>query len=59
MAAHGQILADEPIAVDTTQLKRAKNGRLVQSGVVHVECTFNNTRVVITDPQGNVLSWST
>ena len=29
------------------------------SGVVHVDSTFNNTRVVITDPQGNVLSWST
>ena len=54
-----QILADEPIAVDTTKVKRAKNGRLVLSGVVHVESTFNNTRVVITDPQGNVLSWST
>ena len=54
-----QILADEPIAVDTTKIKRAKNGRLVLSGVIHVESTFNNTRVVITDPQGNVLSWST
>jgi small subunit ribosomal protein S11 len=26
---------------------------------VHVEATFNNTRVVITDAQGNVLSWCT
>ena len=49
-----QILADEPIAVDTSKIKRAKNGRLVLSGVVHVESTVNNTRGVITDPQGNV-----
>ncbi|MBR6470469.1 MAG: 30S ribosomal protein S11 [Victivallales bacterium] len=47
------------MAVDTSKIKRAKNGRQVLSGVVHVESTFNNTRVVITDQQGNVLSWST
>ena len=34
-----QILADEPIAVDTSKIKRAKNGRLVLSGVVHVGST--------------------
>ena len=27
-------------------------------GVVHVQATFNNTIITITDPMGNVLSWS-
>lgn len=28
------------------------------SGVAHVQATFNNTIISITDPQGNVLAWS-
>ncbi len=32
--------------------------RSVPSGVVHVKSTFNNTVVTITDPAGNVISWS-
>ena len=27
-------------------------------GVAHIHSTFNNTIVTITDPQGNVVSWS-
>jgi small subunit ribosomal protein S11 len=27
------------------------------SGVAHVQATFNNTIISITDPQGNVISW--
>ncbi|MBN2309672.1 MAG: 30S ribosomal protein S11 [Candidatus Hydrogenedentes bacterium] len=30
----------------------------VTSGVAHVQATFNNTIVSITDSQGNVISWS-
>jgi small subunit ribosomal protein S11 len=30
----------------------------VQSGVVHVSATFNNTIVTITDVTGNTVSWS-
>ena len=41
------------------KVRKAKNARQVLSGVVHVDSTFNNTRVVISDVQGNVLSWST
>lgn len=32
--------------------------RTVPSGTVHVKATFNNTIVSITDPSGNVVSWS-
>jgi small subunit ribosomal protein S11 len=31
----------------------------VTSGVAHIQATFNNTVVTITDMQGNVLVWST
>lgn len=37
---------------------RKKQQRSVPSGVVHVKSTFNNTIVTITDPAGNVISWS-
>ena len=36
--------------------KREK--RVVQTGVVHIQATFNNTHVTVTDQQGNVVSWS-
>ena len=31
----------------------------VATGIVHVQSTFNNTIVTITDRQGNTLSWAT
>jgi small subunit ribosomal protein S11 len=31
----------------------------VPTGVAHIQSTFNNTIVTITDPAGNALSWST
>src|SRR3977135_3405477 len=30
----------------------------ITSGVAHVNATFNNTMVTITDAQGNAISWS-
>ena len=39
--------------------RRSKNQRQILSGIAHVSSTFNNTRVVITDLQGNVIAWST
>jgi len=36
--------------------KRVKKN--VASGIVHIRSTFNNTIVTVTDPTGNVLSWS-
>src|SRR5512136_1556461 len=32
--------------------------RLVPQGQVHIQSTFNNTIVTITDPQGNTLTWT-
>jgi small subunit ribosomal protein S11 len=38
-----------------TKKKEKKN---IPSGIVHIQSTFNNTIVSVTDPGGNVLSWS-
>ncbi|MBS0615049.1 MAG: 30S ribosomal protein S11 [Verrucomicrobia bacterium] len=37
---------------------RKKTARSVPMGVAHVLATFNNTIVSITDPSGQVISWS-
>ena len=37
---------------------KKKEKKLVPVGVVHVQASFNNTIITITDPMGNVLSWS-
>lgn len=39
--------------------KRKKSKKNIQSGIVHVQATFNNTLITICDTNGNVLSWST
>jgi len=31
----------------------------IMSGIAHVNSTFNNTIITITDAQGNAISWST
>jgi small subunit ribosomal protein S11 len=37
---------------------KKKERRIVPHGVAHVTATFNNTQVCITDPDGNVVCWS-
>ena len=37
---------------------RKKVKKFVENGVVNIRATFNNTIVSISDPDGNVLSWS-
>lgn len=45
------------MAKRTKTKKRVKKNIL--NGVVHIRSTFNNTIVSITDPNGNVIAWST
>jgi small subunit ribosomal protein S11 len=40
-------------------VKKKKVKRNVPSGVVHVQATFNNTIITITDVNGDVVSWAT
>ncbi len=37
---------------------RRKERKNIITGVAHINSTFNNTMVTITDPQGNAVSWS-
>jgi small subunit ribosomal protein S11 len=38
--------------------RRRRVRRSVPEGVAHIHATFNNTLVTITDPQGQVVAWS-
>ncbi len=46
------------MAKPKTKAKRKEKKNIV-SGVAHVNATFNNTIITITDAQGNVVAWST
>ena len=45
-------MAKEPARVKKRERKN------ITSGVAHVNASFNNTMVTITDAQGNTISWS-
>ncbi len=40
-------------------VRKKKVKKNIQSGIAHIQSTFNNTIVTITDVSGNVVSWST
>ncbi|MEM1131996.1 30S ribosomal protein S11 [Alterisphingorhabdus coralli] len=40
------------------QRVRKSDRKNISSGVAHVNASFNNTMVTITDAQGNAISWS-
>lgn len=37
---------------------RKKEKKNILSGIVHIQSTFNNTIITITDSAGNVIAWS-
>ena len=45
------------MAEDTKRVKR-RNKKNISSGVAHVNSTFNNTMITISDENGNTISWS-
>ena len=45
-------MAKEPVRVKKRERKN------IISGVAHVNASFNNTMITITDAQGNAISWS-
>ncbi|BDC48191.1 30S ribosomal protein S11 [Bryobacterales bacterium F-183] len=47
-------------AAKTTKKKsfKKKEKKHIASGIVHIQASFNNTIITITDQIGNVLSWS-
>ena len=42
----------------TYNARKRKNKKNVPVGVVHINSTFNNTIVTITDPEGNTICWA-
>lgn len=40
------------------QTRRRRERKNVEYGVAHIQSTFNNTLIVITDKTGNAISWS-
>ncbi|MCP5367364.1 MAG: 30S ribosomal protein S11 [Hyphomicrobiales bacterium] len=46
------------MAKATTQRPRRRERKNIASGVAHVSATFNNTKITITDAQGNAIAWS-
>ena len=41
-----------------TAVRRRRERKNIQSGAVHIQSTFNNTIVTITDVRGNAISWA-
>jgi small subunit ribosomal protein S11 len=38
--------------------RKKKEKKNILNGIAHIQSTFNNTIVTITDPMGNVVAWS-
>ena len=51
-------MAEAAPAKKATPKKSKKEKRHVVHGVAHVQATFNNTLITITDLEGNVVTWS-
>ena len=45
------------MAKEATRVRRRERKNIV-SGVAHVNASFNNTMITITDAQGNAIAWS-
>ncbi len=45
------------MARDKARIRRRER-KNITSGVAHVSATFNNTKIMITDAQGNAIAWS-
>ena len=46
------------MARQATARPRRRERKNITSGVAHVNATFNNTMITITDAQGNSIAWS-
>ncbi|MEQ8664613.1 MAG: 30S ribosomal protein S11 [Rhodospirillales bacterium] len=42
----------------TAQRTRRRERKNIASGVAHINASFNNTMITITDAQGNAIAWS-
>lgn len=56
-----EVAAAENVATETekeAKKKKKKLRRQIQKGQAHIQCTYNNTMVAISDLNGAILGWS-
>ncbi|MGN0649007.1 MAG: 30S ribosomal protein S11, partial [Oscillospiraceae bacterium] len=46
------------VAKGKQPIRRRRERKNIENGAAHIQSTFNNTIVTITDLQGNALSWA-
>ena len=46
------------VAKKATNIRRRRERKNIDRGAAHIQSTFNNTIVTITDLQGNAVSWA-
>src|SRR5262245_51782116 len=51
-------MAKAPAKTGKKKSFKKKEKKVVHNGLVHIQATFNNTIVTISDTEGNTLSWS-
>lgn len=51
-------MAKAPAKTTKKKTFKKKEKKIVPTGIVHVQASFNNTIITFTDLAGNVLSWS-
>src|SRR5437588_11122084 len=52
-------MANKQTTKSTAGRPKSREKKNVVQGIVHVQSTFNNTIVTITDSQGGTISWAT
>jgi small subunit ribosomal protein S11 len=58
-AAPADAAAAAPAEGTEARKAKRKTKKNILNGIVHIQATFNNTMITITDVSGNVISWST
>lgn len=51
-------MATKGLGKKGTTVRRRRDKKTVEHGCAHIQSTFNNTIVTITDNQGNAVSWA-
>lgn len=51
-------MATKPTAKKAASTRKRRERKNIDRGAVHIQSTFNNTIVTITDVQGNSVSWA-
>jgi small subunit ribosomal protein S11 len=51
-------MAKAAVKAGKKKVFKRKEKRIVSVGIVHIQATFNNTLVSVTDPDGRLICWS-